>query len=130
MYTTITKRLPQVFHFNRATASITRHPTHIVAVDAKGVQKEFDYVIFACSAEIALRLLSTPSRMERFTLSNVKYFDDVTYTHTDGDYMRKMYAVSSERSDQYFVRTVPDHPEKVQFCPCRVPEGLCVCCCH
>lgn len=55
----------------------------------------FDELILACDADTSLKLLKArgaagPSWMEGKVLGNVKYLWDVTITHNDADYMRKV----------------------------------------
>jgi predicted NAD/FAD-binding protein len=52
---------------------------------------EFDSLILATDADSALTILGKEaSRMERRVLGGVKYLHDLTVTHTDTDYMRKV----------------------------------------
>ena len=68
--------------------------------------KDFDHVIFACSAENAKKVLGAgASWMERVVLGNVNYYDDVTVTHTDFKYMKSHFDSSKDRDDVYFIRT-------------------------
>eukprot|EP00054_Salpingoeca_dolichothecata_P009359 m.52826 g.52826 ORF g.52826 m.52826 type:complete len:392 (+) comp18313_c0_seq3:723-1898(+) len=87
----------------------------IIAQDENGQEEEFDEVVFACNAEIALRLLDQPSWKEKKILGNVKYFDDVTVTHEDQEYMEKYYDLDNTRGDQYFVRIDPENPECIDM---------------
>ena len=52
---------------------------------------EFDSLILATDADSALAVLGKEaSWMERHVLGGVKYLHDLTVTHTDTDYMRKV----------------------------------------
>jgi predicted NAD/FAD-binding protein len=52
---------------------------------------EFDSLILATDANNALTMLGKEaSWMERRVLGGVKYLHDLTVTHTDVDYMRKV----------------------------------------
>ncbi|KAG8961509.1 hypothetical protein FRC03_005307 [Tulasnella sp. 419] len=52
----------------------------------------FDELILACDADAALKILGKQaSWKEKQVLGSVKYLYDVTYTHSDLDYMRKYY---------------------------------------
>jgi hypothetical protein len=52
---------------------------------------EFDYLILATDADSALTILGKEaSWMERHVLGGVKYLHDLTVTHMDTDYMRKV----------------------------------------
>jgi hypothetical protein len=53
---------------------------------------EFQSLIFATDADNALTILGKEaSWMERRVLGGVKYLHDLTVTHTDTDYMRKVF---------------------------------------
>jgi hypothetical protein len=54
-------------------------------------------------------------RLERRLLGNVEYFDDYCITHEDERYMKKQYDVKPEQRDNYFVRTYPGCPEKIEM---------------
>ena len=49
-----------VFHFNRPVERIERTSDGVVATDARGAVEHFDALVFACPANVALRVL--PSR--------------------------------------------------------------------
>jgi len=87
----------------------------VLVLDTEGRIERFDHVVLACDAETALRVLDSPSRMEKFVLGNVRYFDDVTLTHWDHDYMSKNYDLNPKRGDQYFIRTDPSDPQKIEM---------------
>lgn len=76
-----------------------------MVTDAHGRTERFDEIIFACNAETALKALAKPRFWERFALGNVRYFNDVTITHTDAAYMHRHYDVNEARGDQYYVCT-------------------------
>jgi predicted NAD/FAD-binding protein len=72
-----------------------------VRVDGEG----FDYVVMSCDASTARQVLGADtSLLERFVLGNVRYYDDVTVTHTDADYMRTHFDASPSRPDVYLMR--------------------------
>eukprot|EP00741_Cyanophora_paradoxa_P006042 tig00000981_g5860.t1 len=75
----------------------------------------FDAVVFACDAETVLKVLESPGRLERWTLGNVRYYNDVTVTHEDGGYMERNYDADAERGDQYFVRLDPADPARIDM---------------
>lgn len=88
-----------------------------VYIDSDQLLDQFDRIIFACDAETILEIIDRPTRIQRAILGNVKYFDDVTYTHTDLDYMNAHYNVHLD-SDQYFIYpniTDPDRPLEMSF---------------
>ena len=102
--------------FKRTAVKVQRRSGKVVVTDHDGVEEIFDEIVLGCDAETSLKLLSTEaSYMERKVLGNVKYFDDVTITHEDFDYMNKYYDIDLERDDQYFVRIDPNDPEKIDM---------------
>ena len=47
-----------------------------------GTVLQADHIVFACEAQGALKVLGAgASWIERWSLSGVKYYSDVTYTH-------------------------------------------------
>lgn len=88
--------------FNVAVASVERNSEGVVvtvspaerrqpniAQGSDGSQHRFDRIIFACPAEVALKALRRPSFMEKKVLGGVRYFNDLTVTHTDESYMNR-----------------------------------------
>jgi len=63
----------------------------------------YDMVIFACAANVARSLLAAPTLAERAVLSSVRYYRDLTVTHTDEAYMRRHHELD-ERAI-YFIKT-------------------------
>jgi predicted NAD/FAD-binding protein len=91
----------------------------VVATDAAGAVEAFDRVVFACDAATALRLLAKPGFWERRVLGAVRYYDDVTYTHCDADYMAAHYelhadAAEAERPD-YYIWSHPGDASKLEM---------------
>jgi predicted NAD/FAD-binding protein len=89
------------FYFNQ---SITKISSTNVYTDSDQLIDSFDRIIFACDAETILKIIEKPTRMQQAILGNIRYFDDVTYTHTDLDYMNTHYTVHLD-FDQYFIHT-------------------------
>jgi hypothetical protein len=87
------------FYFNQ---SITKISSTNVYTDSDQLIDSFDRIIFACDAETILKIIEKPTRMQQAILGNIRYFDDVTYTHTDLDYMNTHYTVHLD-FDQYFI---------------------------
>ncbi|CAF4281398.1 unnamed protein product [Rotaria socialis] len=75
-----------------------------VYTDSDQFNGSFDFIIFACDAETVLKIFENPSKIQQAVLGNIRYFDDVTYTHTDLDYMKTHYNVHLE-FDQYFIHS-------------------------
>ena len=102
------------FYFNRAIDHVSSTSVYTSSSQLLG---SFDTILYACDAETVLRLVQTPSRIQRAVLGNVRYFDDVTFTHTDLDYMKAHYTVHLD-SDQYFIhsdRNDPRRPLEMSF---------------
>ena len=72
----------------------------VVATDAAGAAHNFDAVVFACDAATALKLLERPGYWERHVLGSVRYYDDVTYTHSDEAYMHEHYELHADAPDE------------------------------
>lgn len=118
IYSTIIKNSENVkTHFNRGVERIERNSQGIKLYDANKTMEEFDEIVFACDAETALKLLGKEQATftERKVLGNVKYYNDITVTHEDFNYMDKYYDMNSERNDQYFVRIDPQDNEKIDM---------------
>eukprot|EP00958_Prasinococcus_capsulatus_P029342 scaffold7390_cov420-Prasinococcus_capsulatus_cf.AAC.10 len=107
------------FSFGRSAARITRTKKNVTVVDNNGSTSEFDEIIFACSPETSLSMLTKPTRMERTTLGSVKFYNDVTVTHEDMDYMKKHYDLNLARNEMYFIKTYKEDPSKVHCCEQR-----------
>ncbi|XP_052760488.1 uncharacterized protein LOC128203218 [Mya arenaria] len=114
MYETIISKSGAKYFRNRPVKSVSRHRDGIVVTDKEGGKEWFDDVIFACDAETALGILKDPSFMEKQTLGNVRYFNDLIVTHEDEDYMNKHYELHKEK-DQYLVRTDESDPTKIEM---------------
>eukprot|EP00466_Bigelowiella_natans_P020317 jgi/Bigna1/90992/estExt_fgenesh1_pg.C_850052 len=140
----------------------------VFASDGKNPEKEFDAVVFACSAENILCMLLAGAENPGKTfwdreegrpckrlmyhrvaevgilvLGNVRYYDDVTYTHTDEDYMRRHYHLGmgerpapyerlsalltraygwvciydsvGDKGEQYFIHNYDEDPKRIEM---------------
>ncbi|KAK7093233.1 hypothetical protein V1264_007023 [Littorina saxatilis] len=114
MYQAIMSKSGANFYANRAVKVVRRVRGKVYVTDENDNEEVFDNIIFACDAETVLRVLKNPSFMERRTLGNVRYYNDITVTHEDDDYMNKYYEVHYDK-DQYFVRTDPTHRDKIEM---------------
>lgn len=103
------------FKFGCGVKHVIREANLVHVIDEHDEKQTFDHIIFACDAETALKSLAEPSWLERKVLGNVRYYDDVTITHQDVDYMNKHYDIDIARHDQYFIRTDPQQPEKLEM---------------
>jgi hypothetical protein len=57
----------------------------------------------------------------RFTANIPRYYDDVSVTHEDTEYMRRHYEMAPDansdaaRGEMYYVRTAPENQEKIEM---------------
>lgn len=103
------------FQFGCGIKRVLREDNLVHVIDERDQKQTFDHIIFACDAETALKSLATPTWLERKILGNVRYYDDITITHQDVEYMQKHYDIDVARHDQYFIRTDPQQPEKLEM---------------
>lgn len=67
---------------NTAVNAVTRSSSH-VTVEARGQQRQFDQVIFACHSDQALNLLKDASPTEQDVLGGIQYQPNEAVLHTD-----------------------------------------------
>ncbi|KAL0491674.1 L-aspartate oxidase [Acrasis kona] len=96
------------FFFNRPVGRIYRDNTKgrkVTVFNQEGdIRESYDYIVMACDAETALKILDKPSFLERTALGNVEYYNDISITHEDEDYMNRHNDLQlKERNDQYFI---------------------------
>ena len=116
IYSTIIKNSSIKTSFNRSVERIERTQQGIILTDNEQKSEKFDEIIFGCDAETALKLLGSQATfIEKKVLGNVKYYNDITVTHEDLNYMHKHYELDLQRNDQYFVRIDPTDPEKLDM---------------
>ncbi len=73
-------------HLNRPVHKVYRSPSEVVVEDGDGVRETFDEVIFACNANQTLMMLDSPTRLERYLLSSIRYESELhnhTIVHSD-----------------------------------------------
>jgi predicted NAD/FAD-binding protein len=103
-------------YFNRSVIQIKRQNNQVTVIDDKNKEEIFDEIIFACDAETCLKILGNQATfLERKLLGNVRYYNDITVTHQDLDYMKKYYEMDFNRNDQYFIRIDPNEPENIDM---------------
>ena len=61
----------------------------VLVQDAQGKAEQYDQVVFACHSDQALRLIETPSDVERKLLGNVRYQPNEIIVHSDTSFMPK-----------------------------------------
>eukprot|EP00930_Biecheleria_cincta_P092962 TRINITY_DN8305_c0_g1_i2.p1 TRINITY_DN8305_c0_g1~~TRINITY_DN8305_c0_g1_i2.p1 ORF type:complete len:495 (-),score=88.81 TRINITY_DN8305_c0_g1_i2:404-1888(-) len=83
---------------------------------AEGQEKvmEYDEVIMCCPANVSRKLLGKGAGFwERWVLSSVKYFYDLTITHTDTEYMQRHNDVDDKAI--YFIKTYDQQPDSLEM---------------
>ena len=98
------------FEFENGVDEVTRAKDHVHIVDSRGNRRKFDHVIMACDADNAKGILKDASFLESRILGNVRYYRDITVTHSDTEYMSTHFDYAPERGDQYFIRTYKHDP--------------------
>eukprot|EP00123_Amoebidium_parasiticum_P003228 comp14519_c0_seq1/m.10718 comp14519_c0_seq1/g.10718 ORF comp14519_c0_seq1/g.10718 comp14519_c0_seq1/m.10718 type:complete len:490 (-) comp14519_c0_seq1:1-1470(-) len=114
VYAACAKSVHAKVHFNRPVSQVVRTSKGVTVKDTSGTEAHFDHIIFACNAETVLKVLEKPTWIEKRVLGNVTYYDDVTVTHTDGEYMHRHYSVD-EVQDQYFIKTYETDPTRLEM---------------
>jgi predicted NAD/FAD-binding protein len=98
-----------------AVRSVSRAPDHVTLRFAEAEPRDFDAVVFACDAESALAALERPTLLERACLGGVRFFDDLTVTHTDLPYLSSRVDFDRARGDQYLVAVSADDPTQIEM---------------
>ena len=113
MYLTIVKKCGIKYYGDRPIDSVVRNSDGVVITDKQGKVEKFDEIIYACDAETPLKVMKS-TFLERRALGNVRYFNDLIITHEDDEYMERHYELHKDR-DQYFIRTDPRDPLKIEM---------------
>ena len=75
--------------------------------------------MLACGAECSLKLLGHGATFfERRVLGAVRYYNDVTYTHTDVGYMQRHYCMSPAHAVEqpmYFIKSYETDLRRVEM---------------
>merc|ERR1712146_789060 len=74
-----------------------------------------DEIVFATDADTPLKMLTSTRWAERRVLGSVTYYNDISVTHEDEEYMRRHYEFDNERGHMYFVRTDPEDSEVIEM---------------
>lgn len=114
MYEKIMSNTGVQYFTNRGVKSVDRKNGKVYVVNENDQEEAFNEIIFACDAETVLKILKKPSYLERKALGNVRYYNDVTLSHEDDAYMEKYYELHKDK-DQYFIRTDPNDPSKLEM---------------
>ena len=116
IYEALTKQIQGKVYLQRGVRNVKRSKQGVKVTDTNGCTEQFDHIIFACDAETILSVTEDLSFFERKILGNVKYFDDVTITHTDEEYMNKYYQMDlNNKNDQYLIKTDVYNPKCIEM---------------
>ena len=103
-------------YLNRPVRKVYRRPSGVVVKDEEGVEETFDEVVFACNANQTLMMLDSPSLLERYILSSIRYESELhnhTIVHSDASVLPesevKALETRSNHIEQYGSR--PDNYE-------------------
>lgn len=81
------KRLTASFadriRLNCGAVKVLRRANGVTVADAQGGQADYDYVVFACHGDEALRLIEAPTADEQRVLSCFTYQPNTAYLHRD-----------------------------------------------
>jgi predicted NAD/FAD-binding protein len=116
IYRAMTETFTERIYVNRPVRKVRRDATRVVVEDAAGKTEEFDDVIFACNANQTMMILDTPSFMETFLLSSIRYESELhnhTIVHHDASVLPadgpRPLTTKSNHIEQYGAR--PDNYE-------------------
>ena len=73
IYEHLTAGFRDKIYLSRPVQKVYRNPDGVVVEDAEGVWEAFDQVIFACNANQTLPAIDSPSQLEQYILSSVRY---------------------------------------------------------
>ena len=116
IYENLTANFREKIYLKRRVHKVYRDSSGVVVVDEEGGREEFDEVIFACNADQTLKVLDSPTFLERFILSSIRYDGEIHHkavVHSDSsvlpDNEAKPLATRSNHIEQYGVK--PDNYE-------------------
>lgn len=121
IYKTMTANMDAKFSHGRAVKLVKRHSGSVEVTDEHGVTETFSQIVLCSNADKSLAMLEQPSRMEKRCLGNVKFYDDVSVTHEDTEYMHRHYEMAKDKTSEtaakemYYVRTAPENREKIEM---------------
>lgn len=117
IYQKLSNSMPNSIFLGRCAKTVNRSAQGgIEIIDEQGNSELFDHIIYACDTETVAKITTDISWMEKKILESVTYFDDVTVTHTDEDYIRKYYDIDFEnRKDQYLIKTDFNNRKKIEM---------------
>ncbi len=80
---------------NSPVVRVCNTGSKVLVQDASGQQTFFDHVIIAAHGDQALRMLETPSQLERDILGHINYAPNIAYIHRDTALMPRLRKVWS-----------------------------------
>jgi len=92
---------------------VTRHCDHVVVQLAGEAPEVFDYVIFACHADQALRILSDATSIENEVLASFPYQANQAVLHTDTSFLPQRKAAWA--SWNYRINGNKQHPTSITY---------------
>ncbi len=116
IYAEITKEFREKLYLQRPVRKVVRTGSSVTVEDENGEIETFDDVVFACNANQTLMIIDSPSYLERWLLSSIRYESELhnhTVIHYDEsvlpDNAAKANATRSNHIEQFGVR--PDNYE-------------------
>jgi len=132
------------FFYNRCLKSVQRYKDYVLVTDHNNNTYQYDIIIFSSNADTTLQSLQSSSLsdndsnnknnsssnnninsnnssiqyaniIERVALGNVKYYYDITFTHTDDYYMKQYYNIDLKQQEHYFVRNDDNDQSKIEM---------------
>ena len=77
IYENLSAEFQDKIYLNRPVFKVYREPSRVVVEDEIGECETFDDVIFACNANQTLTILDSPTRLEHFILSSIRYDTEI-----------------------------------------------------
>ena len=77
IYDNLTSDFRDKIYLNRPVRKVYRKSSSVLVEDEQGVLEEFDQIIFACNADQTLKVLDSPSPLERYILSSIRYDGEI-----------------------------------------------------
>jgi len=94
-----------------ATSNSTKESSSTTSWD-----ENFDDIVFACPANVALNILGKEASFwERRVLGSVRYFRDLSVTHTDENYIKSMTEEKALGKAMYFIKTYEEDPKLLEM---------------
>ena len=116
IYEELTAAFREKIYLNRPVRKVHRRKSEVIVEDESGETETFDDVVFACNANQTLMSIDTPTFLESFILSSIRYESELhnhTVVHSDASVLPdndvKPLATRSNHIEQYGAR--PDNYE-------------------